>query len=211
MYRAPDTRIGATTADIPGHGFVNISVGRFRDFGEQHGGAHDLSRLTITTLWHVNFDPCSLKRMAEVVRQTFYRPNMLAFNPGKWRNARANCFAIEMHCACATKRHPTTILGASETKRLAKDPEQRRRWVYIHLDGFPIQHKGSHAVSPSQTEILNDHNIANPPRQEVEGLGSGFVQRLRREDAEGEVTELAIRAEEVERSKNLHGFSQTTA
>src|ERR1700724_437991 len=49
------------------------------------------------------------------------------------RNGRANCFAIEMHCECATKRHPTTILGASETKRLAKDPEQRRRWVYIHL------------------------------------------------------------------------------
>jgi len=63
MNRAANARVGAATANVAGHGFVNILIGRRGIFSKQHGGAHDLAGLAIAALGDVNFDPRLLQRM----------------------------------------------------------------------------------------------------------------------------------------------------
>ena len=57
MNRLANSRIRATATDIPGHRFINVRVRRLRILRQQDCRAHDLSRLAIAALRHVNFDP----------------------------------------------------------------------------------------------------------------------------------------------------------
>lgn len=57
MNRLANARVRAASANVPRHRFINVIVRGFGILGEQDGRAHDLSRLTIATLGHVNFNP----------------------------------------------------------------------------------------------------------------------------------------------------------
>src|SRR5258706_8626209 len=53
-----DSHISAAATDVPGHGGVDIAIGRARLGGEQRRCGHDLAGLAITALRHVQVDPC---------------------------------------------------------------------------------------------------------------------------------------------------------
>src|SRR5712691_3652966 len=53
----PDARIRAAAADVAGHGLVDVGVAGIRLVAEQRGRAHDLARLAVAALRHVEGRP----------------------------------------------------------------------------------------------------------------------------------------------------------
>src|SRR5262249_42491756 len=62
--RGADALIGAATADIAGHGGVDIGVARLGCLDEQGRGRHDLAGLAIAALHHIEIHPGLLQRLA---------------------------------------------------------------------------------------------------------------------------------------------------
>src|SRR5204862_5166346 len=60
--RRADALIGAAAADV-GHRLVDVLVGRLRVLLQQRRGSHDLSRLEVAALRHVERRPCLLHVM----------------------------------------------------------------------------------------------------------------------------------------------------
>src|SRR2546430_4689422 len=69
MNGAPDALIGAAAADVSRHRFVDVFIGGPWFFAQQHGSAHQLSRLAIAALRHVFGNPSALQRMTQIVRE----------------------------------------------------------------------------------------------------------------------------------------------
>ena len=64
-----DLVVGPTTADV-GNRPVNILIGRLGIAFKHGGGRHDHSRLTVTALGHVMFDPGLLHGVERISGQT---------------------------------------------------------------------------------------------------------------------------------------------
>src|SRR5262245_6010805 len=60
LDRLADADIGATATDVAGHRCIDVSVGRLGIGGEQRSRGHDLPRLTIAALDHLEIEPCLL-------------------------------------------------------------------------------------------------------------------------------------------------------
>src|SRR5258706_6212126 len=52
-----DSRIGAAATDVPGHGGVDVAIGRVGLAGEQRCRRHDLARLAVAALRDLQLDP----------------------------------------------------------------------------------------------------------------------------------------------------------
>src|SRR5262249_46975919 len=65
VHGGSDALIGSTSADI-GHDLVDVLIGWFRRSLEQCSSSHDLSRLAIAALGHVDCRPCLLHGMRAV-------------------------------------------------------------------------------------------------------------------------------------------------
>src|SRR5499426_2303029 len=59
-----DTRIRAAAADVPGHGTVDVRIARLGSGSEQRACRHDLARLAIPALRHVEREPGRLDVLA---------------------------------------------------------------------------------------------------------------------------------------------------
>ena len=59
-----DARIGTAATNVPGHRAVDVGVARFRIGCEQRVRAHDLPRLAIAALRHIQFEPSLLDLLA---------------------------------------------------------------------------------------------------------------------------------------------------
>src|SRR5438128_374273 len=57
LDRGADPSVGAAAADVAGHRGVDVGVGGMRVAREQRGGRHDLARLAVAALRHVERDP----------------------------------------------------------------------------------------------------------------------------------------------------------
>src|SRR6266852_8556649 len=64
MNSGADARVGATAADIAGHGGINIGIGRLQLVVQQRRSRHDLPGLAIATLHHLKVEPSLLKLLA---------------------------------------------------------------------------------------------------------------------------------------------------
>jgi hypothetical protein len=64
-----DADIGRAAAQVAGHRVVDLGVGRFRMLLQQGAGAHDLARLAIAALRHVEFLPGLLQRVLVLLVQ----------------------------------------------------------------------------------------------------------------------------------------------
>src|SRR5262245_22375666 len=63
LDRLADAGIGAAATDVAGHRCIDVSVGGLGIGGEQRSRGHDLPRLTITALDHLEIEPCLLKAL----------------------------------------------------------------------------------------------------------------------------------------------------
>src|SRR5271154_5940855 len=66
-----DALVRPATADVAGHGVVDILVGRLGLFLEQRGSLHHLPALAITALGDVNLPPGALDRMVALEAESF--------------------------------------------------------------------------------------------------------------------------------------------
>src|SRR5262249_49524888 len=78
MNRLANPRVRAAPADVARHGSGDIGVGRAWILREERRRGHDLSRLAVATLRHVELDPGALERMAAIAREPFDRGDVLA-------------------------------------------------------------------------------------------------------------------------------------
>src|ERR1700756_4011160 len=81
MDRRADARIGAAAADV-GHCAVDLGIGRLRLVFEESDRRHDLPRLTVSALGHVELDPGQLDRMRPISREPLDRGDALVGDGG---------------------------------------------------------------------------------------------------------------------------------
>jgi hypothetical protein len=65
MDRAADSAVRSAATDISSEGLVNVIVGGYWLFAEQHCRTHDLSRLAIPALRDIEFNPGALQWVAQ--------------------------------------------------------------------------------------------------------------------------------------------------
>src|SRR5262245_44032277 len=58
LDRGADALIRAATADVTGHRIVDIRIARLRLVRQKRAGGHDLPRLAVATLRHIERKPC---------------------------------------------------------------------------------------------------------------------------------------------------------
>ena len=148
MNRPANSRIGTAATDVARHRIINVCVRGFGILGKQYRRAHDLTRLTIAALRHVNLDPGLLQRMAEIIRETFDGGDFFAGDIRDALDARTDRFAIEVNGAGATLRHSTTVLGSGQTERFAQNPEQGRTRFNVDVNRLPVNLQSNHADTP---------------------------------------------------------------
>ena len=148
MNRAPDSRIGSAPADIAGHGFINIGVGRRRILRQQNRRAHNLTRLAVAALRDVNFYPRALERMRPIARQPFDGFDLFPLGTRNRRHTRAHCLPFQMNRAGAAQRHSAAILRARQLQVFPQDPQQGRGRHCVNLNFFPVHRESDHGASP---------------------------------------------------------------
>src|SRR3989442_15397720 len=72
-----NTLVGAAATDVAAHGGIDVRVRRRRVLGEQGRGRHELARLAVPALRHVELEPGALERMASIGPQAFDRRHPL--------------------------------------------------------------------------------------------------------------------------------------
>ena len=131
------------------HGGVDVRVGRLGLRREQRGRAHDLARLAVAALRHVERDPGVLHLLADGAgAYALDRRDLLADGRRDRRAAGANRLAVQMHRARAAQLRAAAELGAGHAERVAQDPEQRRVRIGVDLTGLAVDGDAGHRVSP---------------------------------------------------------------
>src|SRR5882672_5316736 len=138
MNGLSNARVGSATADVAAHRFVNIFIRGFVNLRQQHGCAHDLPGLAVPALRHVQLDPRLLQRMRQIAGQPLDGYYVLPFRARHRRHARADRLSLQMHCARSAERHPAAKFRAGQSQRVSQHPQERSRWIHVHLDGLPI-------------------------------------------------------------------------
>src|ERR1700690_547887 len=64
-----DTKICPATTNVAGHRFVDIFIGGLGLLAQQHGGAHELTRLAVATLGNIFLKPRELQGVTEIRRK----------------------------------------------------------------------------------------------------------------------------------------------
>src|SRR5262249_35634871 len=103
LDRSADARIGAAAADVAGHGAVDVRIARLGVGGEQRARRHDLARLAVAALRHVERKPGRLGLPAcRGGADGFDGGDALSDRRRNRRNARARRLAIDMNRAGTT-------------------------------------------------------------------------------------------------------------
>src|SRR5687767_12002621 len=109
--RRADAWIGAAAAEVALHRGGNVGVARLRVGREQGGGAHDLARLAVAALRHIQLPPGGLHLLARLGRaDRLDRGHLLAYRGRDRGAARAHRLAVQMHRARAAQLHAAAEL-----------------------------------------------------------------------------------------------------
>src|SRR5207249_6617823 len=144
MNGAPDALIRSTPADVSRHRFVDVFIGGPWFFAQQHGSAHQLSRLAIAALRHVFGNPSALQWMTQIGREALDGCYFFACCPRQRRDAGSHCLAIEMYGACAALRHAATVLRPCETEIFPQHPEQGSCRIHVEVYALLVDNERDH-------------------------------------------------------------------
>src|SRR5471030_660980 len=84
--RRTDPWVSAAAADVAGQRLIDVAVGGFGDLRQQGCGRHDLPRLAVTALHHVQLSPGLLHRVRTVGGQAFDGEDFLPVGHGRDRS-----------------------------------------------------------------------------------------------------------------------------
>ena len=174
--------IGAAAADVAGHGEVDVAVGRLGFVLEQRATRrHDLARLAVAALRHVERDPGGLHRIRDLVG---FAPSIVVTSAPSSvdigvTHERAR-LAVEVHGAGAALGDAAAELGAGQSPHVAQVPEQRHRRVAVILDGGSVHGQLGHGsprnlqrctreFGSAATQRHWKSDVASPKRQPRKG------------------------------------------
>src|ERR1700756_2617139 len=146
MNGLPDARVGSAAADIAAHRLINILVGWFWNLGQQHRRAHNLPGLAIAALRHVQLNPRLLQGMRQVSGQPLDCRYVLSLRSGQRSNTRANRLSCQVYGARSAERHSTAEFCSRQSQRVPQHPQQRSRWIDVHVDSFPVYGETGHTL-----------------------------------------------------------------
>src|SRR5437773_8011126 len=180
--------IGSATTKVSTHGFLNIRLSRFRCGLQQRNGTHNLSALTIAALHYIVFDPGILHHAANaILSYAFDRNDWTVANQRHRDDARACCYAGNMHRTSAAGANPATVLRAGHLQIFTQYPEKRSRGIDVHLFALTIHielvscHGGSPicaAIFPTGTAFRPQPN-AESQRQTPNGSAAATFSWFR--------------------------------
>src|SRR6266404_4795269 len=150
VNRGADTLIGAAAADV-GHRLVDVLVGRLRVLLQQRGRRHDLSRLAVAALRHVERRPCLLHGMRAGGRKRLDGDDLVGeLQRTDGTGAGTPHFAVDMHRARAALRDAAAVFGAGEAHLLADHPEQGGVGLRLHVTDPAIDIELGHRCHSSR-------------------------------------------------------------
>src|SRR5215471_6956345 len=134
MNRGTDALIGPATADVAGHGGVDIDVARLRGAREQRRGRHQLTGLAIAALYYLEIEPSLLQGLALRRRADRLDRGDDAFADAiDCGDAGPDGLPVDMDRASAAECHAAAELRAGHAEHVAQHPQERRVAVDIDL------------------------------------------------------------------------------
>jgi hypothetical protein len=121
MDRRPNARVRPASADV-GHRNVDFIICRIWFLPQEGYGRHDLSRLAVAALRHVELLPCNLHRMGPVGRKAFDRRYFRTGGSLDRKRTGARRPPVDMNGTSATLSNAAGELGARETYGITKHP-----------------------------------------------------------------------------------------
>src|SRR4029077_14550051 len=140
--------IGPATANIAGHGLVDIVIRGLGRLFEQCCGLHDLAWLAITALRHVQRTPGNLQLVIAGWIETLDRGDLLAIGIREGSLAGAHRLAVQMDGARPTGCDSAAELRTGETEFIAQKPQEQHRRVAVEAPSLPINAKSEHVSPP---------------------------------------------------------------
>src|SRR5712671_3329475 len=122
-----DAHIRTAATDIPGHGLVDVAVGRVGLRREQRRCGHDLAGLAVAALRYLQVDPGLLNLLAgRRLADGLDGDDLLSCHPRNGGDAGTGRSAIDVHRARAAKRGAAAELRAGHAEHVAQHPQQGR-------------------------------------------------------------------------------------
>ena len=113
--------------------------------GQQSRGLHDLPRLAVSALRHIDLHPRLLYRMGPVGREAFDCPNLRACGFVHRSHARTDGLAILVNRARSTERHTAPVLRTGESEDVSQVPQQWHLRITVkgafHSIHFELEHE----------------------------------------------------------------------
>src|SRR3546814_602770 len=125
-------------------GIVDVLIAGHRVLAEQRDGRHDLARLAVAALHHVELFPGGLHRPSRLAVDRLDGGDRAAGDVADRGDARARGDAVHMHGASTAHRHATAEFGAGQPELVADDPEQRRVLGNVEITFLAIDLKLHH-------------------------------------------------------------------
>src|SRR5882757_9713559 len=92
-----DAHVGGAAADVAIHRGINVRVGWLLVFAEQTDRRHDLPRLAVAALDHVEPLPCRLHGAGDLAFEPLDGGDLLAGRVADWRDARTYRLAVDVN------------------------------------------------------------------------------------------------------------------
>src|SRR5262249_11090643 len=141
-------------ADISAHRAVDLFFRRILVAGEQRGGLHDLTALTVAALRDIGGPPCLLHWMISVRVEPFDRCDRAAGDIIQGGDAGAGGFTVDMDGASAAQRHSAAVFRSCKTQFVPQIPEQRHRWIAIESLLLAVDAQLDHGMPPGWSMAL---------------------------------------------------------
>jgi len=139
-----DAHIGPATADIAGHGVVDIGIARVRVARQQRRSGHDLPRLAVAALDDLAIEPGLLDFGARRRRANGLDGRDVRIADAVDRSdTGAGGDAVDMHSARAAQGQAAAKLRAGHAEHIAQHPQEWGVAVDIDTVRVPVHFEGN--------------------------------------------------------------------
>src|SRR5215471_12249803 len=148
LDRRADTRIRAAAADVAGHSTIDVRIARLGSGSEQRACRHDLARLAIPALRHVEREPGRLDFLAGGGgADGFDGDDPLPDHRRNRRDARPRRLPVDVNGAGAAKSRAAAELRAGHGQHVAQRPKQGHIARNIEIAGLSVYVEPDHGRS----------------------------------------------------------------
>src|SRR5262245_26184294 len=147
VHGRSDALVRPAPTDV-GDRLVDVLVGRLWILLEQRGRGHDLTRLAVATLGHVERGPGFLNRMRGRRGQAFDGDDPVRRRQAADGNgARTRYITVDVHGTGAALCNTAAVFRTGQRELLANDPQERGIGLHVHITDLPIHVELCHGWS----------------------------------------------------------------